>query len=163
MVVALATAALVLGILTPAQADDPETAELVPMWGGECLNASNLPAASPDHQYLQSYYSVTCNAYSGYRIIRMHTDAKYGASDGAGWTQYSNGIWSKGNGVNGPTGTITYNLFTNACHWGGDWNFYRRTVTLEVTFERISTHTQYVDTRTFYRATGSRIPCGDHE
>jgi hypothetical protein len=94
----------------------------------------------------------------------MHTDAKYGASPGGGsWTQYSNGIHSKGNGVNGPSGTITYNPLRNDCQWGGDWNFYRRTVVLQVTFQRISTGVQYVDTRTFYRTSPDRIPCGDHE
>jgi hypothetical protein len=162
-------AVLLLGILgaVPAQADDPptESGEQVPIYGGgDCHTNQNAPYASSNHAYLQSTFQVTCTVLSGYRIIRMHTDAKYGASPGGGsWTQYSNNVHEIGNGVNDWIGTISYNPLRDTCHWGGDWNFYRRTVTLQVTVRRLSTGVENIDTITFYKQSPSRIPCGDHE
>lgn len=163
---ALAIAALVLGVLaTPAAADpDPEVGESTPVYGGDCYRNANAPYASANHAYLQSFFQVTCSVSSSYRIVRMHTDAKYGASPGGGaWTQYSNGISERGVGASGTLGTLTYNPLRNDCHWNSDWNFYRRTVTLEVTTQRISTGHTVLDTVVFYQQSPSRIPCGDHE
>jgi hypothetical protein len=163
---ALAVAALIVGTAGPAQADDPpiESGESTVIYGGNCSTNQNPPYASSNHAYLQSYFQVTCSVSSAYRIVRMHVDAKYGASPGGGsWTQYSNQVQEKAIGSSGTLGTITYNPLRDVCHWNSDWNYYRRTATLEVTTQNLSTGHTVVDTITFYKQSPSRIPCGDHE
>jgi hypothetical protein len=163
----LFVAVLAVGLYgAPAHADDPpiESGESTGIYGGSCYTNQNPPYASSNHAYLQSFFQVTCSVSADYRVIRMNTVAKYGASPGGGsWTQYSNSVSEIGNGVNATSGTNTYNPLRDGCNWNSDWNFYRRTVTLTVTTRRLSTGHEVVDTITFYKQSPARIPCGDHE
>jgi hypothetical protein len=162
----IAAACLVLGLATPAVADDPpiESGEAFPIFGGSCLTAQNAPAATANHIYLQSFFQVSCSVSSDYRVTKMHTDAKYAASPGGGvWNQYSNSLVSKEVSPNATSGVIVYNPLSNGCHWGGDWNYYRRLVALDVTVRRVSTGVTVTESHSYYRVSPNRIPCGDHE
>jgi hypothetical protein len=166
---ALAVAVALLALpAVPAQADDPpiESGESIPISGnGDCHRSWQRPYASANHVYLQAFFQVTCSVVgSTHRIIRMHTEAKYGSSYvGGGWTQYSDAVAERGNNVNAATGSITYNPHRDGCNWGQDWNYYRQRVDVDIDVRNLATGNVALDSITFYQYTTVRIPCGVHE
>jgi hypothetical protein len=166
--IAVVIACLVLGVLTPASAEDPpppESAELTPMGSGAvCTAIRGRPYQEVFNNvtWVSSSFSVNCQPTAGYwTITEVNADLlhRQGTGDGA-WGPYSNTHALKSIDR---AGTISYYPSRDRCNTGGAMRLYQQKVDVEVAYHREPGGQTYRYTHTYLATATSKRPCGAHE
>jgi hypothetical protein len=160
---------IILGILTPAQADEyppPEAApapESVPVAPGiTCTATKGHPYQSVYGVYLwlTSNFSVNCQESGNYRIDRVDVDLQHGAYINGNWSQYSNDVAHLSRTS---PGNVSFLPMRDRCNTGGTLRLYRQKATVEVTSRYAIGGTARHDTVFFILANNGTLACGNHE